>query len=111
MVTIAANSSANLKMCMTQSKYLEGCVTKPYGIKTPDSDNNVSFAKIFVYYLIRIVTRYVMVMANNLTTRLLSIERAHWPTLHDMFKAVDDKAWQREFPVEFPVKVCARISY
>ena len=42
-----------------------------------------------------------------LTTYLLSIERAHWPKPHDMFKARDAKAWQRNFPVEFPVKVCA----
>ena len=39
-----------------------------------------------------------------LTTHLLSIERADWPKLHDVFKARDAKAWQREFPVGIPVK-------
>ena len=38
-----------------------------------------------------------------LTTHLLSIERADWPKPHDMFKARDAKAWQREFPVGSPV--------
>ena len=42
-----------------------------------------------------------------ITTHLCSIERAIWPKLHGMFKARDAKAWQREFPVEFPVRVCA----
>ena len=42
-----------------------------------------------------------------LTMHLLSIERADWPKIHDMFKARDAKAWQCEFPVEFPVRVCA----
>ena len=41
------------------------------------------------------------------TTHLLYIERADWPKLHDMFKAHDVKAWQREFPVGFPLGVCA----
>ena len=42
-----------------------------------------------------------------LTTHLLSNELADWLKLRDMFKARDAKAWQREFPVEFPLKVCA----
>ena len=42
-----------------------------------------------------------------ITTHLLSIERANWPKLHDMFKAHDAIAWQREFPVGFPVEVSA----
>ena len=37
---------------------------------------------------------------------LLSIEGADWPKLHDMFKACDAKAWQREFLVGFPVSLC-----
>ena len=41
------------------------------------------------------------------TTHLFSIERADWPKLHDMFKARDAIAWQREFPVGFPVEVSA----
>ena len=40
------------------------------------------------------------------TVHLLSMERADWPKLHDMFKAWDAKARQREFPVGFPVRVC-----
>ena len=43
---------------------------------------------------------------SSITTHLLSIERADWPMLHDMFKARDVKAWQREFPVGFLVWVC-----
>ena len=43
------------------------------------------------------------------TTRLLSIERADWLKLHDMFNARDAKSWQRQFPVGFPVKVCVLI--
>ena len=42
-----------------------------------------------------------------LTTHLISVERVDWPKLHDMFKARDAKAWQCEFPLEFPVRVCA----
>ena len=42
-----------------------------------------------------------------ITMHLLSIERADCPKLHDMFKAFDAKAWQGEFPVAFPVRVCA----
>ena len=38
---------------------------------------------------------------------LLSIERADWPKLHNMFKARDANVWQREFPVGFPVEVSA----
>ena len=41
---------------------------------------------------------------------LLSIERADWPKLHDMFKARDAKAWQHEFSVGFSVRVCASNS-
>ena len=41
------------------------------------------------------------------TTHLLSIERADWPKLHDMFKARDANLWQRGFPVGFPVEVSA----
>ena len=41
-----------------------------------------------------------------ITTHLLSIERADWPMLHDMFKARDSKTWQRKFPVVFPARVC-----
>ena len=41
------------------------------------------------------------------TTHLLSIECADWPKLHDMLKARDAKAWQCEFPVRFPVRICA----
>ena len=40
-------------------------------------------------------------------THLLFIEHTDWPKLHDMFKACDTKAWQGEFPVGFPVRVCA----
>ena len=36
---------------------------------------------------------------NPITMHLLSIKRAVWPKLHNMFKARDSKAWQREFPV------------
>ena len=43
----------------------------------------------------------------QVTTHLLSIERADWPNLHDMFKARDANVWQREFPVGFPVEVSA----
>ena len=42
----------------------------------------------------------------NPTTHQLSIERADWPKLHDMFKARDAHTWH-EFPVRFPVEVCA----
>ena len=35
------------------------------------------------------------------------IERVDWQKLHNMFKARDAKAWQREFPVEFPDRVWA----
>ena len=42
-----------------------------------------------------------------LTTQMLSIERADWPKLYDMFKARDTQAWQREFPVGFSFRVCA----
>ena len=42
-----------------------------------------------------------------LTTHLLSIDRAHWLKLHDMYKARDAKTWQRKFPVWLPVGVCA----
>ena len=38
------------------------------------------------------------------TTHLLSIERADWPKLHNMFKAHDANVWQREFPVDFRLK-------
>ena len=38
---------------------------------------------------------------------MLSIERAEWLKLHDMFNARDAKSWQRLFPVGFPVRVCA----
>ena len=41
------------------------------------------------------------------TTHLLSIERADWPKLHDMFKARDANIWQRELPVEFPFELSA----
>ena len=40
-------------------------------------------------------------------THLLSIGRADWPKLHDMFKASDANVWQREFPVGFPIEVSA----
>ena len=43
----------------------------------------------------------------RVTTYLLSIERADWPKLHDMFKARDANIWQREFPVGFPFEVSA----
>ena len=43
----------------------------------------------------------------SLTTHLLSIERADWPKLHEMFKARDANVWQRQFPVGFPVEVSA----
>ena len=49
-----------------------------------------------------------------LTTPLLSIERAAWLELHDMFKARDDNAWQFEFPVGFPdgvPRIVPRVSY
>ena len=42
-----------------------------------------------------------------LTTHLLSIERANWPKLHDMFKARDANVWQRESQVRFPVEISA----
>ena len=38
---------------------------------------------------------------------LLSIKRADWPERHDMFKVCDAIAWQREFPVVFPVEASA----
>ena len=40
----------------------------------------------------------------------VSIECADWPRLHDMFKARDANAWQREFPVGFPTEVSALYS-
>ena len=40
----------------------------------------------------------------GITEQLLSIQRADWPKLHDMFKARDSNTWQRQFPVEFPVQ-------
>ena len=40
------------------------------------------------------------------TTQLLSIERADWTNLHDMFKARGGKTWQRKFSVSIPVRVC-----
>ena len=43
----------------------------------------------------------------TVTTHLLSIERADWPKLHDMFKARDVNVWQREFPAGLPVEVSA----
>ena len=56
-------------------------------------------------------TSYVVVRIKSKvycgTTHMLSIERADWPRLHDMFKARDAKAWQGEFPVGFPIRVCA----
>ena len=42
-----------------------------------------------------------------ITTHMLSIERAGWPKLHDMFKARDAKTRQRKFPVGFPLSVWA----
>ena len=45
------------------------------------------------------------------TTHLLSVERADWPKLHDMFKARDAKTWQRKFPPGFPVKFVPWICY
>ena len=39
------------------------------------------------------------------------IERPDGPKLHDMFKARDTKAWQREFPVEFRLEFVPRICY
>ena len=41
------------------------------------------------------------------TTNLLSIERADWLKLHDMFKVRDAKCRQRLFPVGFPFRVRA----
>ena len=38
---------------------------------------------------------------------LLSIEPADWPKLQDMFWARGAKTWQRQFPVGFPVRICA----
>ena len=49
----------------------------------------------------------VSILACRLTTHLLSIERADWPKLHDMFKARDANVWQGEFPVGFPVEISA----
>ena len=43
----------------------------------------------------------------NITMHLLSIEHADWAKLHDMFIVCDAIAWQREFPVGFPVEVSA----
>ena len=53
--------------------------------------------------------RSVAVINENhwLTMHLLSIECTDWPKLHDKCKACDAKACQREFPVWFPVRVCA----
>ena len=42
-----------------------------------------------------------------ITTHLLSLERNDWPKLRDMFKARNTNARDREFPVGFPVEVCA----
>ena len=47
------------------------------------------------------------IFVHIITTHLLSVERADWPKLHDMFKARDAKAWQRGFPVGFSVTICA----
>ena len=41
------------------------------------------------------------------TTHQLSIQHVDWPKLHDIFKGRDAKTGQREFPVGFPVEVCA----
>ena len=43
----------------------------------------------------------------HVTTHLLSIDRADWPKLHDMFKACDAIIWQREFPLGFRIVVSA----
>ena len=69
-------------------------------------------------YMICIVSQYqtksqswllfhISLQLQILTTHLLSIERADWTKLHDMFKARDAEANQREFPVGVPVRVCA----
>ena len=46
-------------------------------------------------------------MLTHLTTHMLSIERADWSKLYDMFKARDANIWQREFPVGFLVELSA----
>ena len=38
---------------------------------------------------------------------LISIERADWPKLYNLFKVCDTNVWQREFPVGFPLEVSA----
>ena len=50
---------------------------------------------------------YQMAYAYVLNTDLLSIERADWQKLHDMFKACDANVWQREFTVGFSVQLSA----
>ena len=47
----------------------------------------------------------------RLTTHVLSIGRADRSKLHDMFKARDAKAWQREFLGEFQLEFVPRICY
>ena len=44
---------------------------------------------------------------DGIALHLLSLERADWPKLHGMFKALDAIVWQREFPVGFSVEVSA----
>ena len=50
-------------------------------------------------------------MIFRLTTHLLSIVRADWPKLRDMFKARDAKTWQHKFPVGLPLEFVHRIHY
>ena len=48
------------------------------------------FCQVLVVYSLTLRQCY------NLTTQLISIERADWPNIHDIFKAACDcKAWQR----------------
>ena len=64
-----------------------------------------SLWSLIVYcYAIRIM---VWIISFVLTTHLISIKRADWPKLHDMSKTRDCKAWQRKFPVGYPVTICA----
>ena len=35
----------------------------------------------------------ILMLIKDITTHLLSIERAHWLKMHDMFNARDAKSW------------------
>ena len=68
---------------------------------------NVSICWMQIAICIFIRTSAANVLTNTWLHGLLSIERADWPKLHDMFKTRDVSVWQCDFPVGFPVEVSA----